>query len=115
MAGQTNPNFMAGVPELAILRLLQTRQMYGYEIVQAIRASSNAVITAGEGVIYPVLHALEKDGALQSVRKSVGGRTRVYYAVTPKGLERFDRLAAEWKRLTGAVHALLETEHVPAV
>lgn len=115
MAGQSNPNFMAGVPELAILRLLQSREMYGYEIVQAIRASSNAVITAGEGVIYPVLHALEKDGALKSRRKTVGGRARVYYTVTPKGLERFDGLVAEWKRLTGAVHTLLEDGHVPAV
>ena len=33
----TNPNFMNGVPELLILRLLQQEEMYGYEIVQAIR------------------------------------------------------------------------------
>ena len=31
MARGTNPNFMAGVPELMILRLLQQRPMYGYE------------------------------------------------------------------------------------
>ena len=34
---ETNPNFMNGVPELLILRLLAKQEMYGYEIVQAIR------------------------------------------------------------------------------
>ena len=50
---------MAGVPELMILRLLQEREMYGYEIVQAIRAQTREVVRLSEGVVYPVLHALE--------------------------------------------------------
>ena len=32
MGRQPNPNFMAGVPELMILRLLQDHEMYGYQI-----------------------------------------------------------------------------------
>src|ERR1019366_2773978 len=59
-ARESNPNFMNGVPELLILRLLQQEEMYGYEIVQAIRRRTGAVIAVGEGVVYPVLHALEK-------------------------------------------------------
>ena len=43
MARTTNPNFMAGVPELMILRLLQNRPMYGYEIVEAIRTETGDV------------------------------------------------------------------------
>ena len=31
-------SFMSGLPELAILHLLQDQEMYGYEIVQAIAA-----------------------------------------------------------------------------
>lgn len=34
MASETNPNFMNGVPELLIFRLLEQDEMYGYEIVQ---------------------------------------------------------------------------------
>ena len=63
-ARETNPNFMNGVPELLILKLLQQDEMYGYEIVQAIRGRTGAVIAIGEGVVYPVLHGLERDGAL---------------------------------------------------
>ena len=114
--GQTNPNFMAGVPELMILRLLKAREMYGYEIVAAIRDESGQVLCVGEGVIYPVLHGLEKDGALKSRRKTVGGRSRVYYSVTPKGLKRFETLASDWSRLAGAIQAVLTGgAHVPAI
>jgi DNA-binding PadR family transcriptional regulator len=34
-----NPNFMNGVPEFLILRLLSRQEMYGYELVQGIRLS----------------------------------------------------------------------------
>ncbi len=81
-ARETNPNFMNGVPELLILTLLQQEEMYGYEIVQAIRSRTDAVIAVGEGVVYPVLHGLERDGALTARRKTVNGRSRIYYFVT---------------------------------
>lgn len=116
MAGQPNPNFMAGVSELVILRLLKDREMYGYEIVAAIREQSGQVLNAGEGVIYPLLHGLEKDGALKSRRKTVNGRSRVYYAVTPKGLTRFADLSARWSELTAAIQAVLAGgHHAPAL
>ena len=54
----SNPAFMNGVPELLILRLLRNREMYGYEIVQAIREETDDVVALGEGVVYPLLHAL---------------------------------------------------------
>jgi PadR family transcriptional regulator PadR len=105
---QTNPNFMNGVPELLVLRLLQTREMYGYELVQAIRDGSGAMINFGEGVVYPVLHQLERQGALRSRRINVGGRSRVYYALTPKGGERLADLTGSWSRLAEAIRAVLE-------
>lgn len=115
MAGQPNPPFMAGVPELMVLRLVKDREMYGYEIVAALREQSGAVITAGEGVIYPLLHTLEKDGALKAVRKTVNGRPRVYYSLTPKGQKRLTGLSADWRTLTAAIAAILDGgQHVPA-
>src|SRR5215469_3220316 len=99
----TNPNFMNGVPELLILRLLEREEMYGYELVQAIRATTNDAISLGEGVVYPALHALEREGALKSRRKLVNGRTRVYYAVSPKGKKRLAGLVAQWAHIVNAV------------
>src|SRR6187399_2604192 len=96
-------SFMSGLPELAILRLLQNQEMYGYEIVQAIAARTAAVMSPGEGVIYPLLHGLEKSGALKSRRKTVNGRSRVYYSLTAKGSKRLAALSGRWNELNGAV------------
>lgn len=106
--GQTNPPFMSGVPELLLLRLLQQQEMYGYELVKAIRKITAEAITLGEGVIYPVLHGLEENGALKARRKSVSGRTRVYYSVTAQGRKRLDRLQNEWLRIESGIRAALD-------
>ena len=103
----TNPSFMNGVPELLVLRLLRSREMYGYEIVQAIARETGEVVTLGEGVVYPVLHALERNGAIISQRRPVGGRSRIYYALSPKGASRLTELTGLWTRLTGAVQQVL--------
>lgn len=106
--GQTNPPFMSGVPELLLLRLLEQREMYGYELVKAIRLVTSEAIALGEGVVYPVLHSLEAGGALRSKRKKVDGRTRVYYTLSAKGKKRLDRLQIEWQRIQSGVSAALE-------
>jgi PadR family transcriptional regulator PadR len=100
-------SFMSGLPELAILRLLQDQEMYGYEIVQAIAARTAHALSPGEGVIYPLLHGLEKAGALKSRRKTVAGRSRVYYSLTVKGARRLSTLTSRWSDLNGAVQALM--------
>jgi PadR family transcriptional regulator, regulatory protein PadR len=104
---ETNPNFMNGVPELLVLRLLQQHEMYGYEIVQAIRSRTDAVITVGEGVVYPVLHGLERDGALKSRRKTVNGRSRIYYSLTRVGSRRLADLSEAWTNLAAAIQKML--------
>jgi len=111
-ASKTNPAFMTGVPEILLLRLLMDREMYGYELVQAIEASTREAIKLGEGVVYPVLHALEESGCLRSKRKPVNGRTRVYYSVTAAGKKRLASVIRDWTRITQAVSQVLEgTSH----
>lgn len=103
----SNPDFMNGVPELLILRLLEKNEMYGYEIVQAIRSGTGEVVAAGEGVVYPVLHALENDGAIRSRRKVVNGRSRIYYATTRAGERRLAELTGKWTELASAIQKML--------
>jgi len=106
---QSNPPFMSGVPELLLLRLLDNREMYGYELVRSIREVTCEAISLGEGVIYPVLHSLERSGSLKSKRKPVGGRTRVYYSVTKKGRDRLEELQNDWRRIQTGVTSALES------
>jgi PadR family transcriptional regulator PadR len=107
MGRDSNPNFMNGVPELLILRLLQDEEMYGYEIVDAIRSRTDTVVALGEGVVYPVLHGLERDGALKSRRRTVNGRRRIYYSVTGMGARRLADLQRSWGDLAIAIRKIL--------
>ena len=106
---RTNPPFMSGVPELLLLSLLNAQEMYGYELVRSIRDKTGEAISLGEGVIYPVLHSLERNGALNARRKTVGGRTRVYYSLTPRGKARLAALEDEWHRIRTGITAALES------
>jgi len=106
---KSNPPFMSGVPELLLLRLLHQREMYGYELVRSIRSVTSDAISLGEGVIYPALHGLERSGSLKSKRKTVAGRTRVYYSLTKKGRDRLDKLRDDWRRIQGGIETALET------
>jgi PadR family transcriptional regulator PadR len=106
-----NANFMNGVPELLILRLLQGREMYGYDLVRAIQTETGNAIRLGEGVVYPVLHALEREGALKSRRRIVNGRTRVYYTITARGAKRLSGLVGQWSRIANALRNLAKAPH----
>jgi PadR family transcriptional regulator, regulatory protein PadR len=112
---ETNPNFMNGVPELLILRLLQQEDMYGYEIVEAIRHRTADVVAVGEGVVYPVLHGLEREGALTSRRRTVNSRSRIYYSVTAAGTRRLAELSDSWGTLAEAIQTILGGRRVGTV
>ena len=107
LMAQSNPPFMSGVPELLLLRLLNDQEMYGYELVRSIKQATDEAITLGEGVIYPVLHSLERNGALKARRKAVGGRTRVYYSLTRKGRDRLEKLRSDWHRIQSGITTAL--------
>jgi DNA-binding PadR family transcriptional regulator len=50
---------MTGVGPMAVLKLLEDREMYGYELVQALARESEGVLTMGEATLYPLLYNLE--------------------------------------------------------
>lgn len=69
-----------------VLAILVERESYGYEIMQRIRELSNDEIQWKEGMLYPVLHRLERQGLIESEwRASDAGRKRKYYRLTDKG------------------------------
>jgi PadR family transcriptional regulator PadR len=104
----SNPSFLNGVPELLILTLLGSCERYGYELIQGISKSTNNGITFGEGVIYPALRQLERNGMLTCRSRLVMGRTRIYYRVTSRGKSHLLGLTRRWRHVTKAVNAVLE-------
>lgn len=105
---RTNPDYLNGIPELLILRLLSRQPMHGYEIVQSLAILTNGQLEFGEGCIYPLLHRLEMDGALLSRRQQVRGRSRVVYRVSAKGRRRLGTAVQRWNHVVEAVRRVLE-------
>jgi PadR family transcriptional regulator, regulatory protein PadR len=108
---KTNAAFMSGVPELLVLRLLSRQEMYGYQLVQAIKVVSGEVFNLAEGVVYPALHSLEARGLLKAKEKLAEGRTRIYYTITVRGKGRLTELTTEWERVAGGINAVLGGQH----
>src|SRR5579862_8918199 len=103
--------FLKGSISLLLLNLLTRGDMYGYEILQeASRRSANA-FELKEGTLYPALHQLERKGLLKSNwRTADNGRERKYYSLTAKGKKAAREYEQQWQALTGAIHAVLESE-----
>ncbi len=107
---KTNPDFVTGVPEMLVLRLLSQRAMHGYAVVQAIKIQSEQQFQFGEGSIYPILHRLESDGMLRTKSVTVNGRQRVVYSITAKGKKRLVESHSVWQQVVGAVNAIFEED-----
>jgi PadR family transcriptional regulator PadR len=105
---KSSASLMSGVPELMILQLVARNEMYGYELARTIRTLTTDAISVGESVLYPALHSLEKRGLVRGRRRSVEGRTRVYYSITQKGLRRLTALTSHWQRIAEGVEAVLQ-------
>ena len=105
---KTNPDFLNGVPELLILKLLDRTPMHGYDLVQSLKTFSDTKLQFGEGCIYPILHRLEAQGFLTSHREAIGGRSRIVYRVTPRGRARLADSWKLWKEIVAAVNTVLQ-------
>jgi PadR family transcriptional regulator PadR len=111
----TNPDFLNGVPELAVLRVLADGPAHGYAIVQGIARRTGYKLEFGEGSVYPVLHKLEQEGLLKSRREVARGRERIVYSLSKRGSKKLGESTARWREIAQLIQALLEGgEHGPS-
>jgi PadR family transcriptional regulator PadR len=91
-----------------VLHLLAEEPMYGFQLSEALRARTGGVLAFAEGMLYPMLHKLERTGLLAGEwRPGVDGPPRKYYRVTAAGLEELRRRREEWVQFAAAVNAAL--------
>lgn len=97
-----------GSTALLILHVLAHEQMYGFQLAEALRARTGGVLDFAEGMLYPMLHKLERSGLLSAEwRPSTDGPPRKYYRLTPAGVAELQLRRAEWTRFADAVDAAL--------
>jgi PadR family transcriptional regulator PadR len=92
---------------LLVLGVLSTSALHGYAIARQIREESGGVFQPGEGLLYPLLHELEEEGAIESHWQEADGRRRKVYALTPRGHRRLAEERARFEAETLATRAIL--------
>jgi len=101
---------LKGTTHLLILGVLRDAELHGYEIRQRIRDRSAAVIEPGEGWLYPALHRLESEGAVEATWRAGGlGPRRRYYRITKKGQTALAALEADWESFAQSVRLVTTT------
>ena len=101
------PALIAASTKPLILSILNSRaESYGYEIIQLVKRASGGAMQWSDGMLYPVLHRLERDG-LVAARWGVSeaGRRRKYYRLQPEGAQALEREKQHWMQ----VHTTLTT------
>lgn len=92
---------------MLLLRLLEDRDMYGYEMIENLEKKSNNVFSLKAGTLYPLLHSLEEKGFLTSYEKEVSKKVRKYYSITKAGRKHLKSKREEWQEYQNAVANVL--------
>lgn len=80
-----------------VLSVLTEGENYGYALIQRVRELSGGKIDWTEGMLYPVLHWMEKEGMIESEwRASETGRRRKYYRLREEGRKSLQDEKEQW-------------------
>lgn len=98
---------MRGAGPVAVLKLLSSRPMYGYELVELLAQRSEGVLDMGQATLYPMLYNLEAKGLVRAEWATAeSGRDRKYYALTDRGRKRLEEDVKQWRMLARAMAGL---------
>ena len=83
-----------------ILSILSNGDSYGYAIIEEVRRASSGQLAWADGMLYPILHRIEKKGLVSSYYKTAeNGRKRKYYKLKQSGRHELAQLRRHWTDL----------------
>ena len=81
-----------------VLSILSEGESYGYAIIKRVDELSGGRLQWTDGMLYPVLHRLERNGLVKSAwGRSDTGRRRKYYRLTDRGSEELANQQRQWQ------------------
>jgi len=87
-----------------VLGILAEGESYGYAILKRISELSGGELDWTEGLLYPLLHRLERLGYVESNWQEVAGeRRRKYYRITDRGLAELAEQRQQWETIVDAL------------
>lgn len=103
---------LRGAGPIAVMKLLQAGEKYGYQLVEVLSRHSQGLLDMGQSTLYPMLYNLEAKGLVTSRIDGTGARPRKYYRLTPKGERRLEEDLLRWNTLVKAMQAIEANQRI---
>jgi DNA-binding PadR family transcriptional regulator len=99
-----NKDLVAASSTPLVLAILAEGDSYGYAILKRVRELSGGQLEWTDGMLYPVLHRLERAGSIESRwQEAESGRQRKYYRVTRAGRTQLADERRQWRAVDQAL------------
>ena len=81
-----------------VLSVLTRGESYGYQLIKNVRELSGGHIEWTEGMLYPVLHWMERENLIESEWRTAedSGRRRRYYRIRKEGRKALQSEQQQW-------------------
>src|ERR1700712_2403234 len=100
-------NLVAAMASPLVLAILAEGDNYGYAILKRVRELSREELEWSDGMLYPLLHRLERLGHVQAIWGAPPeGRRRRYYTITDAGREHLADQRRQWETATRTLSGL---------
>lgn len=104
-------DMIRGHTDTIILAQLLREDSYGYKINRAIVEKTGGLFELKEATLYTAFRRLEQSGCITSYwgDENTGARRR-YYSITPRGVDQYNRMVAQWEQSAGLLQRLIYPE-----
>lgn len=100
-------DLMAASSTPIVLAILAAGDSYGYAILARVREASGERLAWTDGMLYPVLHRLERLGYVKARWEAAEtGRKRKYYRITPQGRARLVEERTQWQAVDSTLRGI---------
>lgn len=113
--GRIGKDLVAASAVPLVLAILDEGESYGYAILKRIDELSGGAMEWTDGMLYPLLHRLDRLGYVEARwNEASGGRRRRYYRITPAGRKALAEQRRQWEVVTGALQNAWRSVRVTA-
>ncbi|MBL8889585.1 MAG: helix-turn-helix transcriptional regulator [Planctomycetaceae bacterium] len=108
---ELSKDFIAASATPLVLSILNQGDSYGYAIIQRVRELSHGELSWADGMLYPILHRLEKQKLIESYwGQAENGRKRKYYRLRKNGAAELVRLRTNWQLIESMLQQMQEVQ-----
>ncbi|HUP00386.1 MAG TPA: helix-turn-helix transcriptional regulator [Gemmatimonadota bacterium] len=109
-----NKDLVAASSTPLVLAILADEESYGYAILKRVRELSRGHMEWTDGMLYPVLHRLERLGYIEARWEvSESGRRRKYYRITARGRTQLAEERRQWQAVDATLRGIWSALSLP--